>query len=120
METDIEDVGIWDLFSIFQRIIEAVDFTRMGDHQVEYDDTPIGLHQEDLIDQLKRSMDGTLSFRKIMFQRTRGEMIGLFLATLELVKLSSITIIQDRPHDDILLNLLESDTEVDTTSDVAE
>lgn len=117
LETDIEDVGVWDLFSIFQRIIEAVDFNRLGEHQVEYDDTPISLHQEDIIDQLKRNDDHTLSFRKILFQRTRGEMLGLFLATLELVKLCSITITQDRPSDDIIIRLIETDNPDNTEYD---
>ena len=101
--TELEDVGVWDLFEVFQRIIEAVDFTRLGSHKVEYDDTPILLHQEDLLDQLGRSPEGGLSLRAACAGRRKGEMIGLFLATLELARQRKVRIVQDRIADDILL-----------------
>lgn len=101
--TDLEDIGVWDLFEVFQRITEAVDFGRLGDHKVEYDDTPIVLHEADLLDQLSRAAGGRLSLRAACAGRTRGEMIGLFLATLELVRQHKVRVIQDRVHDDILL-----------------
>lgn len=102
-EADLEDVGVWDLFEVFQRITEAVDFGRLGDHRVEYDDTPIVLHEADLLDQLNRAEDGRLSLRRACAGRKRGEMIGLFLATLELVRQHKVRVIQDRAHDDIIL-----------------
>ncbi len=101
--TELEDIGVWDLFEVFQRITEAVDFGRLGDHKVEYDDTPIVLHEADLIDQLSRAPGGRLSLRAACAGRTRAEMIGLFLATLELVRQTKVRIIQDRMHDDIIL-----------------
>ncbi|MBL1216332.1 MAG: hypothetical protein D8M59_02435 [Planctomycetes bacterium] len=104
-ETDLEDIGIWDLYEVFQRIIEAVDFSRLGDHLVEYDDTPLQLHQEDLLDQLNRSDDGIVSMRSAMKGRNRSEMIGLFLATLELVRQRLVSVKQDRIHEDIVLVL---------------
>jgi len=103
IETDIEDIGVWDLFSVFQRIIEAVDFTQLGDHHVEYDDTPLALHQDDILDQLGRSEGGKLSLRQIVVGRTQGEMMGLFLALLELVRIHDVVVSQDRLHDDILI-----------------
>lgn len=101
--TDLEDIGVWDLFEVFQRITEAVDFGRLGDHKVQYDDTPIVLHEADLLDQMSRAAGGRLSLRAACAGRTRGEMIGLFLATLELVRQHKVRVIQDRVHDDILL-----------------
>ncbi len=108
-DTDLEDVGVWDLFEVFQRITEAVDFGRLGDHRVEYDDTPIVLHEADLLDQLSRADGGRLSLRAACAGRKRGEMIGLFLATLELVRQHKIRVIQDRVNDDILIEHRESD-----------
>ncbi len=108
-ETDLEDIGVWDLFEVFQRITEAVDFGRLGDHRVEYDDTPIVLHQEDLLDQLARAQGGRLSLRAACAGRKRGEMIGLFLATLELVRQHKVRVIQDRIHDDILVERREDE-----------
>jgi len=101
--TDLEDIGVWDLFQVFQRITEAVDFGRLGDHKVEYDDTPIVLHEADLLDQIRRAEGGRLSLRAACAGRTRGEMIGLFLATLELVRQHQVRVIQDCLHDDIIL-----------------
>ncbi len=103
VEADLEDIGVWDLFEVFQRITEAVDFGRLGDHRVEYDDTPIVLHEADLLDQIGRAQDGRLSLRRACAGRKRGEMIGLFLATLELVRQHKVRVIQDRVHDDIIL-----------------
>ena len=100
---DLEDVSLWDLARLFQQIVSAVDFARLGDHKIEYDDTPIELHQEDLMDQLSRSDDGSISFRALMSGRTRVEAIGLFLATLELVRQCRVSLKQDRPNEDILL-----------------
>lgn len=114
-DTDLEDIGVWDLFAVFQRITEAVDFGRLGDHRVEYDDTPIVLHQEDLLDQLSRAEGGRLSLRAACTGRKRGEMIGLFLATLELVRQHKVRVIQDRVHDDILIEQRE-DAEAPETS----
>lgn len=110
-QTDLEDVGVWDLFEVFQRITEAVDFGRLGDHRVEYDDTPIVLHEADLIDQLARAENGRLSLRAACAGRKRGEMIGLFLATLELVRQRKVRVVQDRVHDDILLEAREQHAE---------
>lgn len=111
IETDLEDIGAWDLLALFQRIIEAVDFGRLGDHQVEYDDTPIRLHQEDLLDQVQRSSDRRLSLREAFIGRSRGEVIGLFLATLELVRERRVTVRQDRVNDDIVIELREEEPE---------
>jgi len=100
---DLEDVSVWDLAGIFQRIIAAVDFGRLGEHRIEYDDTPVELHAEDLFDQLSRAPNGRLSLREAFQGRTRGEAIGLFLATLELVRQRRVIVKQSRIHDDIVL-----------------
>ena len=91
-ELDLEDLGVVDLCEAFARIVEAVDFERVGDHEVVVDDTPIELHAEDIMDRLARDGEAGESGRKRMtlqqvFRgRTRSEMLGLFLAMLELLK----------------------------------
>ncbi len=105
IETDMDDLSMWDLVETFQRIIEAVDFGKLGDHQIDYDDTPIELHAEDLVDQLKRS-NSQISLRSAFTGRTRSEAVGLFLATLELIRQGRVTAQQDRIHDDIVLLLV--------------
>ena len=49
---DIEDAHVLDLVESFERIMQSVDISRLGDHRIEYDDTPISLHQADLVDRL--------------------------------------------------------------------
>lgn len=83
---ELEDVHSGDLFAAFDRIMAAIDTTRLGEHAVEYDDTPIALHQEDLLDRIGRSDAGRIGLREAFEGRTRGAMIGLFLAVLELAR----------------------------------
>ena len=54
-------------------------------HEVIYDDTPIDLHAADIEDRLSR--DGKLTLRQLIFERkSKSEMIGVFLAVLELTR----------------------------------
>jgi segregation and condensation protein A len=106
---EIEDAHILDLFDAYERIISAIDLTRLGEHRVEYDDTPITLHQEDLVDRLERSPSRRLTLRSAFEGRSRGEMIGLFLATLELARQGKVRIRQDEPGDEIELELAGED-----------
>jgi len=117
VDADLEDVEIWDLFNIFQQIIEAVDFGRAGPHQVAYDDTPIRLHQEDLLDLMRRSATKQLSLLSVAKGRTRNELIGLFLATLELVRERRVRVVQNRVRDDIVLMPVDPEDEDNETLD---
>ena len=67
----------------------------MGDHRVEYDDTPIALHQDDLIDRLGRADGGRLTLQEVFDGRPHGEQVGLFLATLELARQRRVVVHQD-------------------------
>lgn len=93
-ELDLEDVGLLDLVEAFSNIIATVNFDRLGEHTVRYDDTPIELHAEDILDRLKRE-SGPLELVSLFSGRTRSEAIGLFLATLELVRRRAITVRQE-------------------------
>ena len=95
LQLELDDVHAGDLADAFERIISAIDVTRLGDHEVEYDDTPIGLHQEDIIDRLSRRQVEGCSLLSILEGRTRSEMIGLFLAILELARQRRIAIKQE-------------------------
>ena len=108
---ELDDVHAGDLFAAFERIMAAIDPTRLGEHAVEYDDTPITLHQEDLMDRLGRSSGGRINLREAFEGRTRGAMIGLFLALLELARQRRIVFHQD--------DLGEIDLEVNQDGDEA-
>ncbi len=87
---DLEDTDLHDLVEAFRAIVSSVNFDRLGDHEVIADDTPIELHAEDIVDRLKRLPTGgsgqRMTLRELFDGRTRGEMIGLFLALLTLVR----------------------------------
>ena len=68
--------------------------------QIIYDDTPIEVHAAEIMDRLRR--DGNMPFSRIFAGRTnRGELIGLFLAILELARRRSIVLEQQRPFAEI-------------------
>jgi len=102
---ELEEVGVFELAEAFRRICETVNFDRLGDHQVTYDDTPIELHAEDILDRLRREPEGAggLSLTAVFAGRTRSEMIGLFLAVLELVRRRAIIVEQESPSGEISL-----------------
>ena len=113
---EIEDAHILDLVEAFERIIAAVDLTRLGDHRVEYDDTPISLHQADIVDRLGRATRRSLTLQQVMEGRTRGEMIGLFLALLELARNQQVEIRQDDPDASVEIALREIPLGADANS----
>jgi len=96
---DLDEVQIWDLFDAFRGILEAIG-QRPTNHEVIYDDTPVELHAEDILDRLER--DGALSFRQLFEGRTeRSEIVGLFLALLELIRLQKIFVQQGKTFGEI-------------------
>ena len=100
---DLEDAQIWDLFDAFSRIMEAIGH-RATHHQVIYDDTPLELHAADILDRLSR--EGQTTFERIFEGRTvRGEIIGLFLAILELIRRRKVIYRQERNFGEIYLGL---------------
>jgi segregation and condensation protein A len=104
---ELEDLHLGDLFAAFERIASSIDLTRIGDHKVEYDDTPISLHQEDLVDRLVRIDGHRLELPSVFEGRTHSERIGLFLAVLELVRQGRVRVKQDDLDDPIQLDLIE-------------
>jgi len=103
-DLDLGDIDVLDLFRAFESIAESVNFERLGEHEVLDDDTPIELHAEDILDRL-RSRSGPSPLTEILEGRTRSEMIGLFLATLELVRRQAVKVAQDGPGGPIVLEL---------------
>lgn len=88
---DLEEVQVWDLLAAFTRLMQELGLRKPSDHEVVYDDTPIDLHAADIEDRLKR--DGQLTLRQLFEGRkNRSEMIGLFLALLELVRQKKILV----------------------------
>jgi segregation and condensation protein A len=102
-ELDLEDAQVWDLLDAFSRLMAAVG-ADAATHEVIYDDTPIELHEADILDRLHR--DGAMSFRRIFEgRRDRGEILGLFLALLELIRVRRVLATQRRNFSEILVRL---------------
>lgn len=90
---DLDEVQVWDLLSAFDRLMKEVGTRKPRYHEVTYDDTPIDLHAADIEDRLKR--DGKLTLRQLIVGRkSRSEMIGVFLALLELIREKKILVQQ--------------------------
>ncbi|MHC4561805.1 MAG: segregation and condensation protein A [Planctomycetota bacterium] len=100
---DLEDVQIWDLMTAFNQVLIAIGQDAKF-HEVIYDDTPIELHEVDIIDRLER--DGAMSFATIFEGVTsRGQLVGMFIALLELVRQRRVLIGQDANFAEINVEL---------------
>ena len=107
IEIDLEDVHVLDLCQAFAQILQSIG-RGPAYHEVVYDDTPIALHAEDILDRLQR--DGPLTLAAIFVGReSRSELIGLFLATLELVRQRKLSVLQEQIGGPIELQLCEPD-----------
>ncbi|MCL4221833.1 MAG: segregation/condensation protein A [Phycisphaerales bacterium] len=97
-EIDLEDIDLLDLVQAFARIVRSVDLTRIGAMDVEADDTPIELHAEDLMDLVRRRVQegaGPLTLREALTGRSRAEMVGIFLALLDLIRQQRVSVRQE-------------------------
>ncbi len=104
-EMDIEDCSIWTLMNAFTGLLEA---TGKGKpiHEVVVDDTPIALHAADITDSLEHN-DGSQLFEDVFGGRTKIQMIGLFLALLELIRQRRIRVTQDQQFGPITIHLVD-------------
>jgi segregation and condensation protein A len=90
---DMDEVQVWDLLEAFNRLMKEVGGQRPRFHEVTYDDTPIDLHAADIEDRLTR--EGKLTLRDLVAGRTsKSEMVGVFLALLELIREKKILVEQ--------------------------
>jgi len=105
-ELELENVDVWALFEAFKRLLEQIG--QAGPvHRVRVDDTPVALHAMDILDSLQRE-SGVEEFEAVFSGRTKPEMIGLFLALLELIRRKRVRVSQDRPFGPILIHLLDA------------
>lgn len=106
-EVDMDDVQIWDLVAAFNQLMTSIG-VRTTTHDVVFDDTPIALHAVDIVDRLQREK-GEMQFAEIFTNRTKSEMIGLFLALLELMRQQRVRIRQEHTAAAIHVTLLSAD-----------
>ncbi len=114
-DVELDSLEIWDVFDAFNHILEQTGKSEAV-HQVPIDDTPIALHADDVVDVLQRA-GGTYEFSRIFAGRTRPEMIGLFLAMLELIRQKRIVVKQATNTSEIVIHLLDA-TPLDEIDDL--
>ncbi|MEL7483735.1 MAG: segregation/condensation protein A [Planctomycetota bacterium] len=114
-QPDLEDLDIMDLVEGFARVAAAVNFDRLGEHKIQFEDTPIELHAADILDRLGR-LSGTtgealpsMTFRELFHGAERGDIVGLFIATLELTRQRKITVEHDEESGMITIQAREPD-----------
>jgi len=112
--SELEDLSLYDLVTAYGRIGSTVQFDRLGAHKVEADDTPIELHAADIVDRLKRSeleRDGTklMPLVTVFDARPKSDVIGLFLAVLELVRQGVVRVSMCPESSRVELVLLSAD-----------
>ena len=82
-QLDMDRVSVWDLLEAFDTIVRAtggaIDYSHIKD------DTPIDLYQIEILHRLQT--EGPMNFERIFEAKTKKiEMVGLFLALLELAR----------------------------------
>ena len=111
---DIDDLNLFALIDAFNAIMTSIGHSAYG-HEVVYDDTPISLHQADILDRLTRDRELTLG-QLFAGRSSRSEMIGLFPATLELIRQRKVMVEQAETHGELHLRLRESEEDAATLS----
>jgi segregation and condensation protein A len=101
---DLDEVQVWDLLSAFTRLLSEIGTRPKNVHEVIYDDTPIDLHAADIEDLLQRQHQITLR-ALLMARQSRSEMIGVFLALLELIRQKKVVISQPQEGDEVEIEL---------------
>jgi segregation and condensation protein A len=104
---DLDDVHLLDLSDAYEYIASSIDFSSLGEHHIIFDDIPIEMCQEDLLNQLNSSAGKQLTLQKAFQGLSLTERVGLFLAALELVRMRRITVQQDDHLGSIMIELLD-------------
>ena len=101
-EQPLRKVELWDLVSAFGRIMRET--IALQPKQIVLDDTPIQVHMERLVERLRQA--GRLSFTDLFTPpHTRGRLLGIFLAILELIKGHMIEAEQLEPFGEVWIVL---------------
>ncbi len=91
---ELEEVEVWALLEAFGKVMTSIG-RGPGRHDVRYDETPIELYAAEIVAAIER--DGPTTFQSLFpAAAARGEVIGRFLALLELIRSRRLRAEQDR------------------------
>lgn len=106
-KTPLRPVELWDLVSAFGRLMRET--LALQPQQIVVDQTPIHVYMQQITERLGQG--GRLSFKDLFTPPySRGRLVGLFLAILELTKVLRIAAEQEGPFDEIWLSLAQPQT----------
>jgi len=113
---EVEDLSLFGLIQAYARIAETVQFDRLGDHKIVADDTPIELYATDVLDRLRRQSTAPdraarMTMREVFAGRAKVEVIGLFLAILELMRQRVIRVLLNESTREVCVALRDTDDE---------
>lgn len=114
---ELEEVEIWDLVSAFGRVMASIG-QGPGTHNVMYDDTPI----EQRVGRLEAMLSerGPTSFQALFDESSsKAEIVGTFLALLELLRRRRVRAEQEGVFGNIYLFLLDEVVDTEPTAEEA-
>ena len=115
---ELEEVQVWDLLTAFGKVMAAIG-RGPGLHEVRYDDVPIELHVAEVLAILER--EGPTTFEALFDgQPDRLQVIGRFLALLELIRSRRIRAEQATSFGTIYIFLLVEVEELPAEAGAAE
>jgi segregation and condensation protein A len=109
-EEPIREVELWDIVSAFGRILR--ENSPKAKHEVIYDETPISTHMKRIYQRLKA--EERIAFRQLFVPgQHKTSMVGVFLASLELVRHEYAHIFQDGNFGEIELTCRQGTKSLD-------
>ena len=110
---ELEEAQVWDLLAAFGRVMAAIG-EGPGFHEVTYDETPVSEWADLILDTIEQR--GPTKFQALFADRdSRAEVVGLFLAMLELIRAHRLRAEQDVLHGEIYLFVLDEVPEYEET-----
>jgi segregation and condensation protein A len=99
---NLDDVDVWKLAEFFSGFMKQT----LGDviQNIVYDDTPVHIYMDKVLGRLNRTH--SISLGELLYgSQGRTELVGFFLALLELVRLKKIKIKQPQDFDEIRITV---------------
>lgn len=97
----VQQIEIWDLVTAFRKVLEKQ--ARAAPTEILYDDTPIDVYMKRILTRVLSA--GQLKFADLFEAGMhRSQLVGMFLALLELIREASLETHQAEPFGDIVLS----------------
>jgi segregation and condensation protein A len=86
----LEDLAVWNLMAAFAEVVEQTQLRRP--REIVHSDVPVSVYMDEVVATLRQA-GGSVEFLDFFAdERSRGRVIGIFLALLELVRRKAINV----------------------------